>query len=88
MPAPDIVWLREFEGILREIPPVVQDEGANATVVEIMQQSPTDRTTTSTINFFFTQPPFATEYTCHASNLLGTVQATAVLTIQGEVMGQ
>ena len=78
MPAPDIVWLREFNNTLMIIPPMVQD-------VDIMQQkTPAGRTTTSTISFFFTLPPFAADYTCRASNLLGTVEEVATLTIHGE----
>ena len=85
VPAPDIAWLREVQGILMEIPPMAfADDDSNVTILEITQTL-MGRTTISTISFFFTQPPFAAEYTCRASNLLGTVQETAILTIQGEM---
>ena len=85
VPAPYITWLREYNGMQMEISPLVQDpDAANLTVLEI-QQIITGRTTVSTINFFFTTPPFAAEYTCRASNVLGTDEDVAVLTVQGEI---
>ena len=79
MPAPDIVWLREFNGMLMPLP--VMDP--NITEFEIVQQK-TGRITTSTITFFLTQPEFAADYTCRASNQLGTVEEVATLTVHGK----
>ena len=55
----------------------------NVTEFGIVQQK-TGRTITSTISFFFTLPPFAADYTCRASNLLGTAEEIATLTVHGE----
>ena len=55
----------------------------NVTEFEIVQRK-TGRITTSTVNFFFTQPEFVAEYTCRASNLLGTVEEVATLTVHGK----
>ena len=85
VPVPTITWLREVEGATMEIPPMVQDNTTNVTVLTVTQTQ-VDRTTTSTISFFFTQPPFASDYTCRASNLLGSIDQAAVLTVQGKIV--
>ena len=84
VPAPNITWFRDFNGLM-EIPELVEEtiDSTNVTVLKVTQTQ-MDRTTTSTIEFFFTQPPYAAEYTCRASNLLGTIEQVAVLTVQGK----
>ena len=79
VPVPTMTWLREVEGITVEVPPMVQ-------TVLMVTQTQVDRTTMSTISFFFTQPPFASNYTCRASNLLGSIDQAAVLTVQGKIV--
>ena len=69
-----------------EIPELVEETigSTNVTVTVLkVTQTQMDRTTTSKIEFFFTQPPYAAEYICRASNLLGTIERAANLTVQG-----
>jgi hypothetical protein len=78
VPPPNIEWVREFNNTLMVVPLMVPG-------VDIRQQQTTvGRTTNGTITFFFTQPDFAAEYTCRASNLLGTVEEVANLTVHGK----
>ena len=81
VPPPSIQWIRQ--DIMMEVPPFGVVDG-NTTIITI-EESMTDRTTTSMITFFGTQPPFAAEYACRASNLLASVEAVGVLTVHGEI---
>ena len=81
VPAPNITWSRVVDGNVMVIPEMSPD---NAVIVIPIQID--ERTTVSTISFFFTVTFIAAEYTCRASNLLGTDAQAAVLTVQGELV--
>ena len=81
MPAPDITWTRVVDGMLTELPEV-----APGNSVTVTSTQPDERTRVSTVSFFFTVTFAASEYTCRASNLLGTDAQAAVLTVHGEIV--
>ena len=80
VPAPNITWTRVIDGMLVQLPETSPD---NTVIVSSTETD--ERTTVSTVSFFFTVTFFAAEYTCRASNLLGTDAQAAVLTIHGEI---
>ena len=63
------------------IPEMTPDSAVIVTSIPI-----DERTTMSTTSFFFTVTFIAAEYTCCASNLLGTDAQVATLTVQGEIV--
>ena len=67
--------------MLMELPEV-----APGNSVTVTSTRPDERTTVSTVSFFFTVTFIAAEYTCRASNLLGTDAQAAVLTVHGEIV--
>ena len=81
VPAPNITWTRVVDGVLEELPEMSPDN-----TVMITSTPMDERTTVSTVSFFFTVTFFAAEYICRASNLLGTDAQAAVLTVHGEII--
>ena len=79
VPAPNVTWTRVVDGMPVQLPEMSPD---NTVIVSSTETD--ERTTVSTVSFFFTVTFIAAEYTCHALNLLGTDAQAAILTVHGE----
>ena len=75
-PGPDITWWRVEEGVHVQL-----INGINYTIVE---GATGERIRNSTLTVIGTEPSDALDYFCRASNMAGTVEATAELTVHGE----
>ena len=78
VPIPDITWIRIDDGAESEI---ILD---NSTQINNTPMS--DRVLMSTLTFSETQPLNSAMYRCVASNLLGSENAVAQFTVNGENM--
>ena len=79
-PGPNITWWRRVEGG----DPVLMfrlDDGIDYTIVE---GATGERIRNSTLTVNGTEPSDALDYICMASNMAGTVEATAELIVHGE----
>ena len=76
VPIPDITWMRIDNGTESEI---ISDNSS-----QINNSSMSDRVLMSTLTFSETQPSISAMYRCVASNLLGSENAVAQLTVNGE----